>query len=206
MKISCIPRDMTGSRVSNRLRNEDIVPAVLYGKNKTPENISISRKEIDKVIKTLGENAIIELSLSGKETDAIIKEVQRDPLKGWVMHLDLYQISKDQKLQVSVPVLLLNTDSVPQDGALVRQLDEIYLECAANIIPRNIEVDVANLTIGNSISIKDITFAEGVTVLEDDDAVIVSLSAARVVEEDEDDDAGDDEEKEPVLIGSDDDQ
>ncbi|HAE42393.1 MAG TPA: 50S ribosomal protein L25 [Clostridiales bacterium] len=204
MKISCIPRDITGTRVSRRLRKEDFVPGVIYGKGKEPSNISVARKDIDKVIKYHGENAILELSLNGKEMDAMIKEVQKDPIQGTVTHLDLYQISKDQKVQVSVPIHLLNVDLLPADSALVRQLDEIEIECAANIIPRNIEIDVEGLKIGHAIHISDITFAEGITVLEDDEAVIVSLSQSRVeVDEVEEEEV---EETEPVLIGSDEDE
>jgi large subunit ribosomal protein L25 len=204
MKISCIPRDITGTRVSRRLRKEDFVPGVIYGKGKEPSNISVARKDIDKVIKYHGENAILELSLNGKEMDAMIKEVQKDPIQGTVTHLDLYQISKDQKVQVSVPIHLLNVDSLPPDGALVRQLDEIEIECAANIIPRNIEIDVEGLKIGHAIHISDITFAEGITVLEDDEAVIVSLSQSRVEVDEVEEEEG--EEAEPVLIGSDEDE
>ncbi|MDP3386013.1 MAG: 50S ribosomal protein L25 [Eubacteriales bacterium] len=201
MKISCIPRDITGTRVSRRLRKEDFVPGVIYGKGKTPENISVARKDIDKVIRYHGENAILELSLNGKEMDAMIKEVQKDPIQGTVTHLDLYQISKDQKVQVSVPIHLLNVDLLPADSALVRQLDEIEIECAANIIPRNIEIDVEGLKIGHAIHISDIKFAEGITVLEEDEAVIVSLSQSRVEAEDVDEEE-EGEEAEPVLIGS----
>jgi large subunit ribosomal protein L25 len=204
MKISCIPRDITGTRVSRRLRKEDFVPGVIYGKGKEPSNISVARKDIDKVIKYHGENAILELSLNGKEMDAMIKEVQKDPIQGTVTHLDLYQISKDQKVQVSVPIHLLNIDSLPLDGALVRQLDEIEIECAANIIPRNIEIDVEGLKIGHAIHISDITFAEGITVLEDGEAVIVSLSQSRVEVDEVEEEEG--EEVEPVLIGSDEDE
>jgi large subunit ribosomal protein L25 len=204
MKISCIPRDITGTRVSRRLRKEDFVPGVIYGKGKEPSNISVARKDIDKVIKYHGENAILELSLNGKEMDAMIKEVQKDPIQGTVTHLDLYQISKDQKVQVSVPIYLLNVDSLPPDGALVRQLDEIEIECAANIIPRNIEIDVEGLKIGHAIHISDITFAEGITVLEDGEAVIVSLSQSRVEVDEVEEEEG--EEAEPVLIGSDEDE
>ncbi|MBV1756807.1 MAG: 50S ribosomal protein L25 [Dethiosulfatibacter sp.] len=205
MKISCIPRDITGTSVSRRLRKEDFVPGVIYGKGKTPENISVARKDIDKVIRYHGENAILELSLNGKEMDAMIKEVQKDPIQGSVIHLDLYQISKDQKVQVSVPIHLLNADMLPADSALVRQLDEIEIECAANIIPRNIEVDVEGLKIGHAIHVSDISFAEGITVLEDAEAVIVSLSQSRVEEEDVEEEE-EDEEAEPVLIGSDEDE
>ena len=203
MKISCIPRDITGTRVSRRLRKEDFVPGVIYGKGKNPENISVSRKDIDKVIKYHGENAILELSLNGKELDAMIKEVQKDPLQGTVMHLDLYQISKDQKVQVSVPIHVVNADFLPADSALVRQLDEIEIECAANIIPRHIEIDVKGLKIGHAIHISDVSFDEGIHVLEDNEAVIVSLSQSRV--ESEDTEEVESEEAEPVLIGSEED-
>jgi large subunit ribosomal protein L25 len=204
MKISCVPRDTTGTSASNRLRREDFVPGVIYGKEINPETISINRKDIDKVIKQQGENAILELSLNGKDFDAMIKEVQRHPIRGEVVHLDLYQISKDQKVQVYVPIHLLNTDVLPKDGALVRQMDEIELACAANIIPRSIEVDLTGLTIGGSISISDISIPEGIEVLEEPEAVIVSLSHARVIEDEEEEE--DDEEQEPVLIGSEDDE
>lgn len=203
MKISCIPRDITGTRVSRRLRKEDFVPGVIYGKGNNPENISVSRKDIDKVIKYHGENAILELSLNGKELDAMIKEVQKDPLQGTVIHLDLYQISKDQKVQVSVPIHVVNADFLPADSALVRQLDEIEIECAANIIPRHIEIDVKGLKIGHAIHISDVSFGEGIHVLEDNEAVIVSLSQSRVESEDTEEEES--EEAEPVLIGSEED-
>jgi large subunit ribosomal protein L25 len=200
MKLSCIPRDVTGTGVSRRLRNSDFIPGVIYGKAVNPENISINRKDLERVIKSDGENALLDLEINGKSYYTMIKDIQRDYLKDAILHVDFQRISKTQLVQVSVPIHLLNTNTVLTEGALVHQIDQLDIECTPDMIPKSFTLDVTGLKIGHGITVGELEVDENIKVLQDKDAVIVVLSPFRVSEEPESED--EEEIKEPPLVGT----
>lgn len=198
MKISCIPRDVTGTGTSRRLRREDFVPGVIYGKDLNPENISISKKDLDTIIKQYGEHAIVDVNLNGKSFHTIIQEIQRDYLKDIILHVDLHKISKTQKVHVSVPIHLVNTDVLHNEGALVHQMDELEIECIGELIPKHVNLDVSGLKVGHGLTVSDIIVEDGIIVLSDKDDVVVTLSAFKVEEEEPEE--TEPEMQEPILI------
>jgi large subunit ribosomal protein L25 len=201
MKISCIPRDTTGTSTAKRLRQNDFIPGVIYGKGISPENISVSKKEIEKALKKLGENAILDLTLNDKSFHAMVKDVHHDYSRDKLLHIDFYQINMTQKLQISVPIRLLNSDHIQALGALVHQLNEIEIECTADNIPKSIDLDVAELQVGHGISVAELIVDDTITILSNAEDTIVSLSPHRAEEEDAEATEGQ-ESAEPVVIGS----
>ncbi|MBF7095555.1 50S ribosomal protein L25 [Alkalibacter mobilis] len=197
MKISCVKRDETGSGASNKLRREDFIPGVVYGKNKTPESISLSRKDMDTILKELGSNAILDLEMNGKPYHVMLKDIQKDAILGNVLHADFMQVGKDQKVVVAVPVHLENAESLHNEGALVHHLDYVEAECLSDSIPKSIHLDVAELKVGEHFTVAELVAGEGVKILNDPEEVVVSLSQFRVEEEESEEE----ERTEPVLIG-----
>jgi large subunit ribosomal protein L25 len=201
MKLSCVPRDVTGTGVSRRLRSNDFIPGVIYGRAVNPLNISINKKDLVKAIKENGENALLDIELQGKSYYTMIKDVQRDYVKDIILHVDFQQISKTQKVQVLIPIHLLNTSVVQNEGALVHQMDQLSIECIPDQIPKSITLDVSELKVGHGLTVEQIQVDEGIKILNDKDEVIVSLSPLRVSEETEEE-SEDAENAEPVVIGS----
>jgi large subunit ribosomal protein L25 len=205
MKITCIHRDTTGTSTSKRLRKNDFIPGVIYGKDISPENISVSKREIVKALKKFGENAILDLALNGKSFHAMVKDVHHDYTRDQLLHIDFYQINMTQKLQVSVPVHLVNTDLVQKLGALVHQLDEIEIECTADNIPKSISLDVAELQVGNGITVAELVVDDSITILSNAEDTVVSLSPHRSEEDEAAEEEAGEASAEPVVVGSEED-
>jgi large subunit ribosomal protein L25 len=176
-------RSEIGKRQVKDLRQAGFIPAVIYGEGKKSLALKISRHAFLQLMhqKRL-ENAVIKLQVKDDTSGAracMIKELQQDPVKGDVVHIDFNEISLTKVIKVNVPVV---TKGEPagvklEGGSLEHILWEIEVECLPTDIPKNIEVDVSALKIGDSVHIKDITFPAKVKVLVDLEAVVLSVVA-----------------------------
>lgn len=172
-------REKTGKGVCRRLRKEDMVPAVVYGKGMEPVSAAVSAKDLTKAIAGEGgRNHIITLKgdkvLDGKMV--IVSDLLRDCLKGTPLHVDLHKISLEEKVRVHVPVSLSGTSAgVKEGGMLDFAMHVIDIECLATKIPEHIDVDVTDLKIGDSFHVGDIVVSADMKVLNDPKATIVSI-------------------------------
>lgn len=197
MKISCMKRDVTGTGASNKLRKEAFIPGVVYGKGKEPVNIALRRKDMEALLKELGPNGILDLEVNGKTYHAMLKEVQKDPILGELLHGDFMQIGKGQKVVVAVPVHLENGEFLNREGTLLHLLDYVEVECLAEEIPKGIHVDVSGMKVGDVFTVADLIVPDGAVVLNDAHDAVASLAHLRVEEEREDIQ----EPEEPKLVG-----
>ncbi len=190
-------RSDLGKGASRRLRrNANLIPAVIYGAGKEAASISLENREMAKLL--LNEaafNSILTLKIGSKKEDVLIKDLQRHPAKGFVLHADFIRVVADQKLTALIPVTLINEDScvgVKRDGGeLFRPSPELEVSCLPKDLPDTIEVDVANLEVGQVIHVEDIKAPKGVEFVGTGIAV-VTVTAARVsAEEDEEVEAAD---------------
>lgn len=185
MKISCNVRDDIGSRKAGRLRAEGTIPAVIYGNNFDNHVISLSEKEVLKALRELGENALVKLDVAGSTETAMVKEIQRHPVKGNVIHIDLQQVSSTERIQVEVPIVLIGREE-GGDGVLQQQWDYLNVECLAVDIPRNITIDISDLEVGDSFTVGDIKVEGDFEILDDKEEVIASVTFVQEeVEEEE---------------------
>lgn len=206
-------RDVIGSNKVNKMRANDMIPGVLYSVGAETQEISVDTAEFLRVYRTAGTTSLLTLDLDGEKIPAIIKEVQRHPVKNEVLHLDLQKLDMTQKIKITIPVVLLNRDGIKiQPSVLVQQLDEIEVECLPSYIPSTAEVDVENIDFDTTFYVSDLDVAsiEEVTILNELDEVVCSLTEPTIYEDEdelEDDLLGDeDEATEPELIGEDDDE
>ena len=183
-------REGKGKELNKKLRDEGLVPSIVYKKGEATVSLKIDRKNLSKALHTeAGENVIIKLHIDGakkrKERTVIIKEVQRDPVKDHLLHVDFQEISLTEKLKVKVPIIGKGEAiGVKQDeGVLQQVLWEVEIECLPTNIPEKIEVDISNLKIGDAIYVKDIQPSEGVKILDDPEGVAFSVEHAKAVEE-----------------------
>ncbi|MEE8317303.1 MAG: 50S ribosomal protein L25 [Candidatus Omnitrophota bacterium] len=183
-------REGKGKEVNKKLRQEGLVPSIVYKKGEDTLSLKIDKKDLSKALHTeAGENVIIRLHIDAakkkKERTVIIKEVQRDPVKDYLLHVDFQEISLSETLKVKVPIAAKGEAiGVKQDeGVLQHVLWETEIECLPTNIPEKIEVDVSNLKIGDSIHVKEIQIPEGVKILDDPEGVVFSVEHPKKVEE-----------------------
>ncbi|HOU36192.1 MAG TPA: 50S ribosomal protein L25/general stress protein Ctc [Candidatus Omnitrophota bacterium] len=176
-------REEIGKNKSKALRHKGLIPAVVYSDGKESLAIKVSRSDLLKLIhQHQVENAIITLKVKDDRKKAgrpcMIKEMQHDPVKGDILHIDLHEISLTKALKVSVPVTTKGeAPGVKSDGgSLEHILWEIEVECLPTDIPKSIEVDISGLKIGDAVHIKDIRFPPKVKVLQDPEAIVLSVA------------------------------
>jgi large subunit ribosomal protein L25 len=177
--LRALRRNRSGKGVARKIRARGMIPAVLYGSG---ENISLTLQpqELLKIL-TLGENTIFRLEIDGKlggDRQAIVRDLQRDPLKETLLHADLYRISMDVEITVSVPIVLQGMSRELSDiGGMINQLlHEIEIQCLPNLIPHELTIDVAHLGIGEVLHVRDLPVPQGIQVLAASDEVVASVS------------------------------
>jgi large subunit ribosomal protein L25 len=162
-------RDDLGKGASRRLRRlEGLVPGIVYGGSKNPVNISINHKDL---VKHLENEAfyshIISLNIAGKAEDVILKDLQRHPSKTQILHADFLRVSKSTKLHTSVPLHFINEASSKgvklQGGKVVHNLVQLEVSCLPANLPEFIEVDLAEMEVGQILHISDLKLPKGVT-------------------------------------------
>lgn len=181
-------RTKTGTGVSRRLRNADMVPGVVYGKGVDPMPVSVKVRDLKAAISgDGGQNNLITLVGGGTldQSIAIVVDLQRDPIKKTYKHVDFHRINPNEKIRVTVPVMITGTAiGVKEGGLLDIAHHELHAECLPGNIPDHIEIDVTDLKIADSIHVGDITLPEGVTLLDKANIPVVSI-LGRVKEEEE---------------------
>ncbi len=174
-------RSEMGKAGAKRLRRTQRIPAVVYGGERGPVPVTINPTELLKVL-AAGENVLINLALGGdggQTSLVILKELQRDPAKGRVLHADFQEVSVDRKIRVEVPLVATGTPVGVKDkgGILEHTLRQLLVECLPLNIPERITVDVSALDIGNALHVSDIAVGEGIRILDEGARVVVSVLA-----------------------------
>lgn len=175
--VTAKSREAHKRSTKTELRKSGYVPAVVYGFKTESTPIAVNAKELEKTIRTEGRNAILTLDVEGKNVNAVLKEVQKDPVKGSLIHLDFLAVSMRQELEVEVPVVVTGTSvGVKEGGVLQQPIREIKVSAKPNDIPENIEVDVTALGIGDTLSVGEIRGKGAYTILNEDEDVLVTVS------------------------------
>jgi len=182
--IEALVRSEIGKGKVKVLKAAGFIPAVVYSQGKEATSIKLSRHDFLTLIHHHRlENAIISLKIKDdlkKPTrSCMIKEMQHDPVNGEIIHLDLNEISLTKAIKVNVPVVTTGESAgVKQDGgALEYILWEIEIECLPTAIPKNIEIDISALKIGDNVHVKDIKFPENIKVLSDQESVVLTIAS-----------------------------
>lgn len=187
LAVTCLPRQDTGKGAARKLRQRGMIPGILYGGDDVAP-VTVDPKDILEVLSShAGENAIIDLNVSGekrkKERKVILRDIQYDTVKGHLIHVDLYEISMDEELEVDVPIELVGVPAGADHGGILTQLlQEITIKCLPDKIPDKFVLDVSRLEIGDSLHVSNLTIPEGVAVLDDLEAAVANIAAPRVEE------------------------
>jgi large subunit ribosomal protein L25 len=180
--VSLRRRTAVGSRATRRLRRSGVVPGVLYGAGREALAVEIGARELRHLLTE--EATVLEVELEGDRSPAVIKEVQRDPVKGDPIHIDLMRVQLDRPIHAVVPLELVGGEEAPgvKEGGILEQIiREVTVEGLPTAIPAALEVDVSKLGIGDNLTVADLIAPAGVKVLtETPDAIVATITPPRL--------------------------
>lgn len=180
-------RKKVGKNANYRLREKGYVPAVIYGSNMNSLPLEVEYKEIENFIRNYGSGGLIGLNIEGVNHTAFVKEVQRDSITGKILHVDFQKVSENEKIHVTIPVVLKGKTQVERGGSIVQQqLRELEVECSAGNIPKALELDISNFRPGDTLKVADVEFGQEISIIQDPQSIIASIAFANnTIEEDE---------------------
>ena len=180
-------RTAAGKRPAGRLRREGLVPAVVYGLHEENVSVTVSSRELTHILAgPSGVNTVITLKLDGKDQLALARQIQRNPVKGTLVHVDFIRIRADQAIQADVPVHLIgDAEGVNRGGVLEQMLHAVTVEAKPAEVPASLAIDISALEIGDSVHVSDLTIPAGVTVRNEPEDLVAHISAPRVAEVEE---------------------
>ncbi|TJZ42540.1 50S ribosomal protein L25/general stress protein Ctc [Streptomyces piniterrae] len=176
VKLAADVRTVFGKGAARQTRRENKVPAVIYGHGADPQHVAIDSHALMMALKT--PNVLIRLDLDGKSELVIPKAVQREAIRGFLVHVDFLAVKKGEKVTVEIPVQT-EGDLAPGGNLLEYVLNTLPVEAEATHIPESVTVSIAGLDAGHSVLAKDIALPAGSTLAVEDDAVVLQVVAAQ---------------------------
>jgi large subunit ribosomal protein L25 len=177
--ISAETRSEFGKGAARRIRRDHRVPAVLYGHGNAPRHISLPGHELMQALKTA--NVLLSITLEGKAELAIPKDIQRDPIKGFLEHVDLLVVRLGEKVKVEVALHVVGTAA--PDSLVVTELNTLEVLTEATHIPTGFDVDISGRPIGSQILAKEVVLPAGVELITDPEHLVVNITAQRSEEQ-----------------------
>jgi large subunit ribosomal protein L25 len=180
-KITAEKRTEFGKGAARRIRREHKIPAVVYGHGNDPIHLTLPGHDTMMALKHGGANALLELDIDGDSQLALTKQVQVDPIRRVLEHIDFVAIRRGERVTVDVPVHL--TGDAASETLVVTENSTIQVEALATNIPEYIEISVQGLGVGTQIHASDLQLPEGTNLLTDGDALVVNITQQQTVEQ-----------------------
>lgn len=178
-------REITGKKVK-KLRQKDILPAVLYGPKVKNLNLELNLKEFEKIFKQVGESSLVFLELGKEKFSVLIHDTKKDPLTGKLIHVDFYQPILTEEVIVTVPLIFEGEALAVKElgGTMVKEISEIEVKALPQNLPHEIKVNIAILkTFEDEILIKDLKVPEGIKIQREPDEIVAVVTPPEKVEE-----------------------
>lgn len=178
-------REVAGKRGAKRVREAKRIPAIVYGRT-TPVAVSVDEREFARQFHRVSENTLIDLDLKGDVRHVIIKDYSMNPITERILHLDFLEIEKGKMLRTHIPVVPVGTSIGARSGGVFEQpAHEIEIDCLPKDMPRQIEMDVSDLNVGDSLHVSDLVIPDGVQVLSNPDMMLCHVATIRILKTDE---------------------
>ncbi|MGB3414645.1 MAG: 50S ribosomal protein L25/general stress protein Ctc [Microbacteriaceae bacterium] len=175
-KVEALVRDNFGKGAARKLRAVGRIPAVLYGHGTEPAHMSLPAHEMSLILRQA--NALIEIVVDGKDVLGLVKDVQKDPVRQIIEHIDLLLVKKGEKVHVEIPIIV-EGEAAP--GTMVNHdLNTLRVEAEATHIPQSVTVSVEGLEEGAHILAKDIALPKGATLIDEPELLVLNITAATV--------------------------
>jgi large subunit ribosomal protein L25 len=184
VQLTAEPRSETGKGAARQIRFGSRVPAVIYGHGRDTQPLTLDAFALDQALKGVEwGSAVVQLTIGGKTVRALIREIQRHPVRPDILHLDFYEIRAEEKVRLKLPVHLVGTpEGVRNQGGVLDQVArEIEIEVLPEHIPDRLDIDVTNLTMGHSLHVRDITIPNA-HILTSGDLTVATIVAPRTEE------------------------
>lgn len=186
IELAAQSREVTGKKVGV-LRNEGLVPAVVYGHGTDAASLSVGMRSLTKVFDEAGSNKIVSLSVDdGKPMNVMIHDVQKDPRSGVITHADFYKVKMNEKIKAEVPLVIVgeSTAVYKLEGSLIQSLSVVEVEALPANLPESIEVDISGLDdFESSIHVSDLAIPANVELLTDTSELIAKVEPPRTDQE-----------------------
>lgn len=194
-------RNKAANHAAKKNRRNGLVPGILYGKNIENTLFEIGELELQREVSMNGEHGILELNIEGEKHKTLIKEVQKDPIKHKIIHIDLEDLSGNSNLITEVPLNFNGGDNIRKFGGIIQKSkDSIKIRCEADNLPKSIDVDISNLTFGDSLKVADIEASSEISIIDDLNSVVVTVTGASggdIADEDNEDEIDEVNESQP---------
>ena len=177
--LKAIKRDDTGKGSARRARAAGRVPGIVYGQGIEPVAIAVDRREFVTALQTdAGMNVLLSIEVDGSTTTALTRELQRDPVRGTLLHADFVKIDLTQEVEVEVPVHLVgDSPGVKEGGVLEHPLFTLHVRCLPTDVPESIDADISGLNIGDALRVSELAEGREFNILNDQDSVVASVAA-----------------------------
>jgi large subunit ribosomal protein L25 len=175
-----------GSRASGRLRSAGRIPGVIYGHGQVPQPVSVDARELRQALSTdAALNQLLELAVDGQRVLTMARDIQRHPVRNTVIHVDFLVVRRDEVVSADVPIVTVGeAKAVDQDRGVVAQpLGALSVRATPGAIPPHIEVDISDMTVGDTIRVGDLRLPSGVTTEVDSEEAVVVASTSEVAAE-----------------------
>ena len=181
-KLNVNIREGKGTSSARRIRLKDQIPAILYHSGLDAISLSVDKKELYKALKT--GQVIFEVIVKDKNQFVLVKDVQYHPVNDNIMHIDFQKVKEDEKISLEVPLRVIGeAEGVQAGGILVQIVSAITVKCKPTTIPEALIIDVTDLELNSSLSVKDIQLAADVEIITAEDLAVVSVQEAKQEEE-----------------------
>ena len=181
-KLNVNIREGKGTSSARRIRLKDQIPAILYHSGLDAISLSVDKKELYKALKT--GQVIFEVIVKDKNQFVLVKDVQYHPVNDNIMHIDFQKVKEDEKISLEVPLRVIGeAEGVQAGGILVQIVNTITVKCKPTTIPEALIIDVTDLELNSSLSVKDIQLAADVEIITAEDLAVVSVQEAKQEEE-----------------------
>jgi large subunit ribosomal protein L25 len=184
IELSAATRDILGKKV-RFLRRQGLTPVNLYGRNVKSTALQVDTTQLKHTLAKAGKSSLVALKVDSAKRPkmVIIRDIQREPLTGGLLHVDLYQVKMEERIKIEVSLLFVGEASAIRDrgGILVQNMNSVEVECLPANMPHNIEVDLSVLTeLDQAVHVKDLSVDEGVTILTDPEQSIIQIARSKV--------------------------
>ena len=170
-------RSPEGSRSARRMRREGLVPGVIYGGGEDPQPFTVDARILRNTLAHAAQ--VIEVAMEGASTNVLIKDVQRHPVRGEAIHVDLLRVRMDQTIHATVPIEFLGAEDGPgvaEGGIFNQELRELNIEALPGDIPDSVQYDVSGLEMNATVTLEVLVAPQGVTLLDDPETVIATIT------------------------------
>src|SRR5918992_4052289 len=183
--LNATTRADVGKGAARKLRSSARIPGVIYGPHREARPLAIDGRELEKLLGQIATGTtVVELTLGGRVSRTLIREIQRHPFKRQVLHIDFQELVAGEKITVNIPIVLVGTAAGVKDGGTVEEVTrEVEVEVDPANIPSHFEIDISALGINDSVHLSDIKVPEGVKILDDLEATVAVVAPPRIVEE-----------------------